>query len=331
MKVTIENIAAEAGVGIATVSRVVNNTGYVSKKTREKVEKVINKSGFVPSVVAQNFAKQDSNMMGLIVPEAHNPYFGSAIEGISEVLDDKGLLLVLFSSNQDYEKEKKILQQIQQQNLKGIIITSTLDDVKKEVVDSYKKLIISMKIPVVFMDLGFSLKEWDVVSIDHKDSSYNIIKAMIKKGYEEIGIITGNLETKTARDRYKGYVKALEEYNIEVNQDFVYEGDFTTETAYKITTKMIKSKKYPHTVFTTNNLTTMGFMQAVVDKGLELGKDIECVAYDKINSFEKIKYNYIERNPMEMGKIAAKMLFERIDNPDMEARKYQIPYKLRFQ
>ena len=329
-KMTIEDIAIKAGVGIAKVSRVMNNSWYVSEKTRMKVEAVIRNSGYVPSVAARNFAKQDSNMVGVIVPEAHNPYFGSAIEGISGVLDKSELLLVLFSSNKEFEKEEKILYQVKQQNLKGLIITPAIDNMKHEEVKRYMELISSMNIPVVFMDSGFELSDWDMVCVDNSASAYTIICKMIDQGNDEIGIITGNLKTKTARDRYEGYVKALQAYGLSVKSEFVYHGDFTTDTAYQITKNMLQKGKYPRTVFTTNNLTTIGFIKAVYDSGLKLGEDIDCVSFDKINSFEELNYNYIERDPRKMGTLAAEMLLNRTLNPELPTRKYYMPYKVRI-
>lgn len=151
---------------------------------------------------------------------------------------------------------------------------------------------------------------------------------MIEDGKREIGIITGDLKTKTARDRYKGYVQALEENGIGVNESFVYQGDFTTKTAYSITKSMLSNGTYPEIVFTSNNLTTIGFIKAVYDSGLKLGRDIHCMSFDKLDTFEELKYSYIERNPLQMGKLAATMLMERIKDPELPARKYYMQSKI---
>lgn len=138
-KTTIDDIAKKAGVGRTTVSRVLNNTGYVSEKTRKKIEEVIQSCNYVPSATARNFAKQDSNMIGVIVPEAHNPYFAAALEGIYEVLEERELLLVLCNSNKSFDKEEKILKLLKQQKLKGLIITPAIDDLDVQRILEYKK------------------------------------------------------------------------------------------------------------------------------------------------------------------------------------------------
>lgn len=328
-KMTIEDIALRAGVGKATVSRVLNNTGYVSEKTRAKIEKVIKNCDYVPSATARNFAKQDSNMVAVIVPEAHNPYFASAVEGISGVLEEQELLLILCNSNKDFRKEERMLHILKQQKLKGMIITPAIDDLDKTEVKTYKELVQSLHIPVVFMDSGLNFYEWDLVYFDNVANSYNAVKSMIDHGCREIGIITGDLQTKTARDRYRGYTQALEENGMDVNSDYVYKGDFTVKTAYEITRQMLARGKYPHTVFTSNNLTTIGFIKAVYDSKLKLGRDIHCVSFDKIDSFEELKYSFIERDPVEMGKLASTMLMERIKNPKLPSRKYYMQTKIR--
>lgn len=327
---TIDDIAKRAGVGRTTVSRVLNNTGYVNEKTREKIEEVIRDCDYVPSVAARNFVKQDSNMIGVIVPEAHNPYFALALEGIYEVLEEKELLLVLCNSNKDFEREEKILKLLKQQKLKGLIITPAIDDLDVKKIREYKKLIKSLRVPVAFMDSGLDFFDWDTVYFDNVVGAYKATKAMLENGFEDIGIITGNLDTKTARDRYRGYIRALEEYEITPNQKRVFQGDFTSKTAYQITRKMLTEEHYPKTVFTTNNLTTIGFIKAVYDSRLVLGEDIRCVSFDKVDTFEEIKYSYIERNPKEMGYLASTMLMERIADASMPFRKYYMPSEIRI-
>lgn len=327
-KMTIEDIASKAGVGIATVSRVLNNRGYVNEKTRAKIEAVIKKYDYVPSATARNFAKKESNMVAVIVPEAHNPYFAAAVEGISEVLEQHDLLLILCNSDKDFIKEEKILYTLKQQELKGIIVTPAIDDLNKGGLKEYKEIVESLYIPVVFMDSGLNFYEWDVVYFDNTANSYNAIKAVIEEGNSEIGIITGDLRTKTARDRYKGYAQALEESGIELNEKYVYNGDFTVKTAYDITRNMLATGKYPEIVFTSNNLTTIGFIKAVYDARLKLGRDIQCISFDKLDTFEKLKYSYIERDPLQMGRLAATMLMERIKDPELPARKYYMKSKI---
>lgn len=327
-KMTIEDIASKAGVGIATVSRVLNNRGYVNEKTRAKIEAVIKKYDYVPSATARNFAKKESNMVAVIVPEAHNPYFAAAVEGISEVLEQQDLLLILCNSDKDFIKEEKILYTLKQQELKGIIVTPAIDDLNKEGLKEYKEIVESLYIPVVFMDSGLNFYEWDVVYFDNTANSYNAIKAVIEEGNSEIGIITGDLRTKTARDRYKGYAQALEESGIELNEKYVYNGDFTVKTAYDITRNMLATGKYPEIVFTSNNLTTIGFIKAVYDARLKLGRDIQCISFDKLDTFEKLKYSYIERDPLQMGRLAATMLMERIKDPELPVRKYYMKSKI---
>lgn len=329
-KLTIEDIAKKAGVGIATVSRVLNNTGYVSEKTRQKVNQVIEGCDYVPSATARNFVKQDSNMVGVIVPEAHNPYFASAVEGISGVLEQQELLLILCNSNKDFEKEEQILRLLNQQSLKGLIITPTIDDMDQKQIGKYKERIRAMKIPTVFMDSGFDFYDWDLVYFDNKANAYHVTKAALEEGCRDIGILTGDLHSKTARDRYRGYLQALEEYEVPLNGAHVYEGDFTTNTAYRITEKMLASASFPRTVFTTNNLSTIGFIKAVYDAGMELGKDIACISFDKLDTFEELKYSYLERNPMEMGRMAATLLMERVQDPKLPPRKYYLQSKIKM-
>ena len=147
-----------------------------------------------------------------MVPEAHNPYFAAALEGIGNVLEDENLMLLLCNTRKDQEREEKILRMLNQQRLKGLIITPAADDTDAKETNRYKKCLEALNIPIIFMDSAVDLCQWDIVYFDNFMSSYNLVRGMLTNGCRDLGIMTGNLSTKTARDRYKGYTRALEEF-----------------------------------------------------------------------------------------------------------------------
>ncbi|STB16755.1 LacI family transcriptional regulator [Clostridium novyi] len=120
MSVTINNIAKEAGVSLATVSRVINNSGYVKDETREKVMKVINKYNYTPSAIARSLSKSITNTIGVIVPDITNPFFGSIIKGISDVAEVHNLNLILCDSNESIDREIKAIKTLKEQRIREL-------------------------------------------------------------------------------------------------------------------------------------------------------------------------------------------------------------------
>ncbi len=165
MKLTINDIAKEAKVSKSTVSRVINNSGYVDQHTREKVEKIIEMHTYYPSAAARRLSKRESNTIGVIIPEADNTFFGDVLKGISEVVDEMNMTLIFSDTSNDSEKEERALNMINMQEVKGLILTPVNDRDDSEAERKLKQKLRDLGIPVVLLDRGVSNSQWDGVSL----------------------------------------------------------------------------------------------------------------------------------------------------------------------
>ncbi len=327
---TIEEIAKKAGVSKATVSRVINNNGYVSEEKRQKVQAILEKIEYKPSAIIRKTGIKKVHTIGIIVSEMTNPYFLRAFEGISSIADQYDINLIFYNSDRKPEKEIKALKCLDDINVQGIIIAPTLDFDNLESSIKFGHVLNEIKVPIVFMDATVELDYRDGVFFDNFAGAYKAVDAMIQAGHKEISILTGDRNIKTVRDRYRGYCKALEMNGIQIKQELVYEGDFTKAGAYKVIKKIIREGKLAQAVFTSNNFSTEGFLQAILEEKLELGKDVFCMAFDRLDGYDmfELKYNYLERNPWEMGKTAMEMLLERLKNPAILCTRKIIPFNI---
>ena len=155
MAVTIDDIAKQAGVSSATISRVLNNSSYVKDETKEKVLKVIEEMNYVPSAIARSLSKRETNTIGIIVPDITNSYFGEIIKGISKVAEEVGLNIILFNTNNDVKSEIKALDEVKKHRLKGVIMTPGFGDTEFQ--DIFTDMINSINIPIVLVsaDLNY--------------------------------------------------------------------------------------------------------------------------------------------------------------------------------
>lgn len=327
---TIEDIAQAANVAKSTVSRVLNNSGYVGKETRKRVEKVIAESNYTPWVTARNLSKQMSNTIGVVVSEITNPYFARAFEGISEVIDKNDMNIIFCNTDRTPYKEEQALRMLREKRVRGIIISPVIDYDVPEKAKLFRSQLESISAPTVLLDAPVDLDLWDGVFFDNFDGAYHAVKAMISSGHRQIGIITGDRKNKVVRERYRGYIKALKDSGLKVDPRLVFVGDYTVETAYRIGKSMIQAGMLPPAIFTANNFTTIGFIKACIEEKVELEKDVSVMAFDKLDEYDifGLKYNRLERDPRAMGRMAAGMLVTRMQYPDMPRSRKIIPSKI---
>ena len=193
----IKEIARRAGVSSATISRVLNNSGYVKEETRQKVLKAVEEYNYVPSAIARSLSIQDSLSVGTIIPDIENEFFSKVISGISEVAETYHYNIVFLGTNETLDKEHDFLKIVESQRLKGVIITpiSETDTVTRD----YLLRLEESGIPVVLVDRDVKGAQFDGVFVDNQKGSYDGVMELIKAGQERIAIITGPETSKPGR------------------------------------------------------------------------------------------------------------------------------------
>lgn len=328
--VTIGDIAKEANVSKTTVSRVLNNSRLVDANTRQKIVELIEKYNYMPSTTARNLSKRESSTIGVIIPEIDNPFFGEMLRGIMDTMEQVGLTVMCFNSGDKKEKDMKALAILRQNGIKGLIYTPAVDYSGNEEQSMLKKWIQSLDVPVVVVDRELEfLQNADGVFFDNELAAYEATEALIQSGHKKIAIINARLDRILARERQRGYERALKEYNIKMRDEYIFLGDYTESQAYQLSIQCLDLKERPTAVLTCNNNTTMGFFRAKKEKGIK-DSEIVCIGFDNIKALEffDINYNYIERSVYSMGKKAADLLLQRIKDPDQPKIKYIIEPKL---
>lgn len=325
--ITISEVARLAKVSKATVSRVLNKNGYVGEDTRKRVEEVIKKFHYTPSASAVNLSKQESNTIGVVVPEIANPFFGQVLHGISEAINPTDFTLLYFNTDNDSLKEERALQTLGKQRICGLLITPARDFDTKSIFRLCEKLD-WLNVPTVIMDRDFLHSKWDGVFFENYQSGYCAGKELILAGNKSLGIITGDLNLKIARERYEGFIQASKDYGCPIEDRFIFSSDFTIEGGYWATKQLLAAQDRPQAVLTCNNLLTLGFLKGITEQGLHLGQDIALIGIDQIPELDFINFNlsYIQRDAEEMGRQAVRVLLERINNPSLEQQICKLPF-----
>lgn len=310
MSVTINEIAKEAGVSLATVSRVLNNSGYVKDETRKKVMKVIDKYNYTPSAIARSLSTNVTNTVGVIVPDITNPFYGEIIKGITEIAEENNLNIILCNSNDSIDNELKSIKTLKEHRIRGLIISPT--SVENDLNSEYLQALNNLGTPVILVDGHLKYSNFNGVFVDNIKGSYDAIEALIKEGHEDIAIITGRMNSKPAQDRLLGYEKALIMNNININENLIFNGDYSIESGYEATKQILALENRPTAIFTCSNFMTLGCIRALSESNIRIPNDISLISFDKIDvlSILNINISHVCGPSIELGKIGMNLLIK---------------------
>lgn len=234
--VTIKKIAALAGVSTSTVSRVLNSSGYVKDEVREKIEKVIRDTGYVPSSVAKDLKRKDTDFIGVIIPKINSSSIGDLVSGIEEILSENNLQMLLATTNNSNEKELDYLNLFREKRVKGILLLGT------EITEKHKDIFREIKTPLVIIgQREKNLKRSSVIQKD-REAVRELTKTVIKNGHRDIGYVgVESWDRAVGSERKEGYLEGLKDFNIPLDNGKIYLGDFSDATPEEGSKKLIEA------------------------------------------------------------------------------------------
>ncbi|HAT4245857.1 TPA: LacI family transcriptional regulator [Clostridium perfringens] len=312
----IKDIAKIAGVGVGTVSRVINNCPDVSEKTRRKVSKIIEKYNYVPNNNARLLKMNDTKNICVFVRGVYNPFFSEIVNYIREEISKAGYFMIL--QQEEYkngtEEIKSMLSLIKENKLKGIISLGA------QLYNIDTKLFNEIKIPIVFTSADV-LKDNDIdsistIKVENRYSSYNGVKYLINKGHRNIAILLGDINDKgISIERFNGYKRALFEENFLVNKKYIKYGKYECKSAYEKTLELLEESKEVTAIFAISDLMAVGAAKAITDKGLRVGEDIALLGFD---GMDMTKYYFpgistIEQPKERLAKESINLLLDLIN------------------
>jgi len=316
MEITIKEIAKLSGVSQATVSRVINNSAPVNEETKKRIEQIIKDNNFTPNAVARGLSNKQTNTIGVLIPDISNPFFCEVLKGISCVAAENGLNIILCDTNENQQKEIDFLNNLKREQLKGLIITPISDT--NEFNSDYTDLLEGMNEPITLIDRDVKYSNFDGVFIDNIKGAFDATTALINEGHKTIAIIAGPATSKPGRDRLRGYKKAHLRNDILINEELIYYGDFSLQSGYENTKKILNSKLKPTAIFSCNNLMTLGVLKALKELNLKTPNDISLIGFDDIEILDilGLGISAVSRPTFDMGKMAMEILIQQFNKND---------------
>lgn len=301
---TIYEVSKQAGVSLATVSRVINKNSAVSPKTREKVILAMNELGYRPNTIAQGLASNRSNSIGVLVSQLDSPFFGEMMVGVEDELRRVGKQ-VLFAAGHNLESmEKESIEFLQSRFCDGLIIHS------EQTSDEYVLALNNAKAPVVLVNRMIpSIKDKCIILNNHK-GGYIAGQFAVENGHSDIVYLAGPKNKADTCERLTGFKQALEDANQPLSEDRILFGDYTENSGSDCVTTLFNNKTKVTMLVCANDEMASGAMKQSRAFGLDIPSDLSIMGYDN-TSFTKYLYPELTtiENPIGlMGKMAAKLI-----------------------
>jgi LacI family transcriptional regulator len=311
---TLEDIAKQAGVSRSTVSRVVNDFPNVSIDVRKRVLDVIQTTGYHPNAAARTLASQRSWTIGLILPHSvsfffTDPFYPHLTKGIAQACNQNNYTLALFLVATK-EDEEKIFQRIARKGLLDGVLVQSGHHGDQWIINH----LTDAKMPLVVVGRPVHTDNINYIDIDNISASYNAVSHLIRSGRKRVGTITGPATSTVGIDRKAGYIKALTERNVKVDETLIAEGDFTEMGGYYAMKQLFPAK--PDAIFAASDVMALGAMRAVHENGLRIPDDIAFIGFDDlpIATLSNIKLTTVRQPVSQFGFKAVEVLMDIIEN-----------------
>ncbi|MEW6673944.1 MAG: LacI family DNA-binding transcriptional regulator [Thermodesulfobacteriota bacterium] len=310
---TIRDIARMAKVSHTTVSRVLNNDPRVQEKTKKRILDLVNKLGFKPDARARNLALKKSNLIGLVVTDIRNPFYGDLARGIEDKAHQLGYNVIFCSTDHKADRMESYVNLMLDVGVDGFVFASSR--LHEPAIEN----LIEKRFPLVLVNRKLKSENYSYVVLDNFKGAYDITKHLIDSGYRRIAIIDGPSNVFTGLERLKGYQRALKDHDIDVRPDYIFQGNFARATGYEGASRLLMMKDRPEAIFSGSDYIAMGVFDAIEELGLKIPEDLALVGFDdtEFASNQRIRLTTVSQREYTMGGLGVQILIDYIENKEM--------------
>jgi LacI family transcriptional regulator len=325
MNITIYDVAREANVSMATVSRVVNGNPNVKPTTRKKVLEVIDRLGYRPNAVARGLASKKTTTVGVIIPDISNVFFGELARGIEDIATMYKYNIILSNSDQNKDKELHLLNTMLGKQVDGLVFMG--GHITSDHVEEFEK----SPAPIV---LAGSIEETGripSVNIDQEQAVYDAVTTFINKGHKKIAIVIGPLhEPINEVKKMAGYKRALSDAGIEYNEDFIAEGDYTYDSGIEAFEKFLELENKPTAIFVGSDEMALGVVHGAKDKGFVVPDDFEVITSDntRLSLMVRPQLTTVVQPLYDIGAVAMRLLTKLMNKEEVSELTVVLPHRI---
>lgn len=325
MNVTIYDVAREANVSMATVSRVVNGNPNVKPVTRKKVLEVIERLGYRPNAVARGLASKKTTTVGVIIPDISSIFYAELARGIEDIATMYKYNIILSNSDQNKEKELHLLNTMLGKQVDGIVFMG--GNITAEHVEEFEK----SPVPIVLAGSIEESEKIPSVNINYEEAVYDSVKEFIDKGHKNIAFVIGPLhEPKNSEKKLKGYQSALEEAGLPFQEDLVVEGDYTYDSGLEAFEKLLEAGEKPTAILVGSDEMALGVIHGAEDKGFKIPEDFEVITSDntRLSLMVRPQLTTIIQPLYDIGAVAMRLLTKLMNKEKVSEQTVILPHRI---
>lgn len=327
MNITIYDVANEAGVSMATVSRVVNGNPNVKPTTRKKVLDAIERLGYRPNAVARGLASKKTTTVGVIIPDIASIFFSELARGIEDIATMYNYNIILCNSDQNKDKELHLLNTLLGKQVDGIVFMG--GKVTEEHVEEFKR----SPVPIVLAATLDQQKETPSVNIDYEQAVYDAVKYLIGQGHKKVGMVSGPLEDPINGEyKFAGYRRALEESGMPIDDRCVVVGDYTYDSGIEAMDTFLQMDEKPTAIFAGTDEMCLGVIHGAQDQGNNIPDDFEVISFDntRLSLMVRPTLTTVVQPMYDIGAVAMRLLTKFMNNEKVEDQTVVLPHRIEF-
>lgn len=271
----IREIAKQAGVSTATVSRVLNGNPSVNEELRDRVQRIIDAANYVPNAIARSMSHGSTSILGLILPDITNPFFPGIARGVEDAATSQGYKVILCNTDNQEDVEESYLRMLREQRVDGVILVSSRDGVEEQIQN------LLAEIPVVLCDRVPESGAYSSVLTDHQKGITMAVDHLVQLGHRHIALISGPNRVSVPRERLLFFRDYLESLGLDCPADRILHGDYRFESGVNAMNRLLKDEQIT-AVLCGNDMMALGAMDAALNAGRQIPDDISIVGYDNI-------------------------------------------------
>lgn len=323
--ITIYDVAREANVSMATVSRVVNGNPNVKPTTRKKVLEAIDRLGYRPNAVARGLASKKTTTVGVIIPDISSIFYSELARGIEDIATMYKYNIILSNSDQNLEKELHLLNTMLGKQVDGIVFMG--GNITDEHVEEFKR----SPVPIVLAASVEEQGETPSVAIDYEQAIYDAVKLFIDKGHRDIAFVSGPMqEPINCSKKLQGYKRALEEAAIPFNEQFVAEGDYTYDSGMEALQSLMGLDRKPTAILSATDEMALGIIHAAQDQGLSIPDDLDIIGFDntRLSLMVRPQLSTVVQPTYDIGAVAMRLLTKLMNKEPVEEHIVELPHRI---
>lgn len=323
--VTIYDVAREAGVSMATVSRVVNNNPNVKPQTRKKVLETIERLGYRPNAVARGLASKKTTTVGVVIPDISNSNFAEVARGIEDIANMYHYNIILCNADKKKDKEIRVINTLLEKQVDGLLFMGGV--VTEEHLQAFR----SSFVPIVLCATTDELASIPAVDIDHEQAAYDATHHLLHQGHKRIAMISGTLsDPAIGFSRFQGYKRALENAGLEVINDNVRIGNYRYESGMEAAKYFLRLHDRPTAIFAATDEMAIGAIHVIQDQGLRVPEDISVISVDngRIASMVRPQLTAVAQPMYDIGAVSMRLLTKLMNKEKIDQMKFVLPHEL---